>query len=213
MATGEHLSKLRTLPSSSRVWLRWSSPMTLVLPQIKPNNNHSEMSIINKHFHIYYFVWVHHPGFLLTCEKRKWTSGVCQVMSRKERGRELRSGLPIYALPHLPFGSQKGLCPSSCLPAWKSQAGASMDTVWGLSHTREIRSFRWTWTFTHLIWCLFVYLLVISVGFCKSLCLRRLEMKFRKAPDVKWDQWFAMNFFFYQIIFLHLLKCIFSLFC
>ena len=169
--------------------------MTLVLPQIKPNNNHSEMSIINKHFHIYYFVWVHHPGFLLTYEKRKWTSGVCQVMSRKERGRELRSGLPIYALPHLPFSSQKGLCPSSCLPAWKSQAGASMDTVWGLSHTREIRSFRWTWTFTHLIWCLFVYLLVISVGFCKSLCLRRLEMKFRKAPDVKWDQWFAMNFF------------------
>lgn len=159
------------------------------------------MSIINKHFHIYYFVWVHHPGFLLTCEKRKWTSGVCQVMSRKERGRELRSGLPIYALPHLPFGSQKGLCPSSCLPAWKSQAGASMDTVWGLSHTREIRSFRWTWTFTHLIWCLFVYLLVISVGFCKSLCLRRLEMKFRKAPDVKWDQWFAMNFFFIKLFF------------
>ena len=88
MATGAHSSKLRTLLSSSQVWLRWSSPMTLVLPQIKPNNNHSEMSIINKHFHICYFVWFRHPGFLLTCEKRKWTSGVCQVTSRKEGGRE-----------------------------------------------------------------------------------------------------------------------------
>ena len=149
MATGQHSSKLRG-PFRARAgcdsighlpW-HWSCHKSSWIITIK---KHLLLTSVSTSVILFDFTTL---AFSWLVRKESEPQGCVRSRLGRKEGDNQDQGSRFTPCPTR-CSAARNVSPSSCLPAWRSRAGTSMDTVWGLSHSRETRSFKWTWSFTH----------------------------------------------------------------